>query len=161
MLVDFEKYFLSNNSSFHDREKMSYFFRMKMTECSVSVFGNPDLAGDNVPVKLVPKLRERFPDIRFSIEDPNEIDLPKKGKWIILDAVRGLDRVSWISVDDIARSRNAGMTAHDYDLSTLLLLAKKLDPSFEPHILGIPLGMPESVALRAVSRELVKMLEEE
>ena len=114
---------------------------------SVSVFGNPDLAGDNVPVKLVPKLRERFPDIRFSIEDPNEIDLPKRGKWIILDAVRGLDNVSWISVDDIARSRNAGMTAHDYDLSTLLLLAKKLDPSFEPHILGVPEGISEEQAL--------------
>lgn len=128
---------------------------------SVSVFGNPDLAGDNVPVQLVPKLRERFPDIRFSVEDPNEIDLPKKGKWIILDAVRGLDRVSWVSVDDITRSRSAGTTAHDYDLSTLLLLAKKLDPSFEPHILGVPLGMPESVAFRAVSRELVKMLQEE
>ncbi len=128
---------------------------------SVSVFGNPDLVGDNVPVQLVPKLRERFPDIRFSIEDPNEIDLPKKGKWIILDTVRGLDRVSWISVEDIARSRNAGMTAHDYDLSTLLLLAKKLDPSFEPHILGVPFGISEKVALRDVSRELVKMLQEE
>ena len=124
-LGDFEKYFLSNNSSFHDHEKMSYFFRMRRAELSVSVFGNPDLAGDNVPVQLVPKLRERFPDIRFSVEDPNEIDLPKNGKWIILDAVRGLDEVSWVSVDDVARSRNAGMTAHDYDLSTLLLLAKK------------------------------------
>ena len=122
------------------------------------MFGNPDLAGDNVPVKLVPKLRERFPDIRFSIEDPNEIDLPKKGKWIILDAVRGLDSVSWISVDDIARSRNAGMTAHDYDLSTLLLLAKKLDPSFEPHILGVPEGISEEQALPDVIWELAEIL---
>lgn len=125
---------------------------------SVSVFGNPDLVGDNVPVQLVPKLRERFPDIRFSIEDPNEIDLPKKGKWIILDAVRGLDNVSWISVDDIARSRNAGMTAHDYDLSTLLLLAKKLDPSFEPHILGVPEGISEEQALPDVIWELAEIL---
>ena len=125
---------------------------------SVSVFGNPDLVGDNVPVQLVPKLRERFPDIRFSVEDPNEIDLPKKGKWIILDAVRGLDNVSWISVDDIARSRNAGMTAHDYDLSTLLLLAKKLDPSFEPHILGVPEGISEEQALPDVIWELAEIL---
>lgn len=122
------------------------------------MFGNPDLVGDNVPVQLVPKLRERFPDIRFSIEDPNEIDLPKKGKWIILDAVRGLDNVSWISVDDIARSRNAGMTAHDYDLSTLLLLAKKLDPSFEPHILGVPEGISEEQALPDVIWELAEIL---
>ena len=128
---------------------------------SVSVFGNPDLSSDSVPVQLVPKLRRRFPDIRFVVEDPNEIDLPKHGKWVILDTVRGLERVSWLSVDDIARSRNAGMTAHDYDLSTLLLLAKKLDASFEPNILGVPEGMSEERALSEVIRELMKVLKEE
>ncbi len=128
---------------------------------SVSVFGNPDLSSDSVPVQLVPKLRRRFPDIRFVVEDPNEIDLPKHGKWVILDTVRGLERVSWLSVDDIARSRNAGMTAHDYDLSTLLLLAKKLDASFEPSILGVPEGMSEERALSEVIRELMKVLKEE
>lgn len=128
---------------------------------SVSVFGNPDLHLDSVPVQLVPKLRRRFPDIRFVVEDPNEIDLPKHGKWVILDTVRGLENVSWLSVDDIARSRNAGMTAHDYDLSTLLLLAKKLDASFEPNILGVPEGMSEERALSEVIRELMKVLKEE
>ncbi len=125
---------------------------------SVSVFGNPDLSSDSVPVQLVPKLRRRFPDIRFVVEDPNEIDLPKHGKWVILDTVRGLENVSWLSVDDIARSRNAGMTAHDYDLSTLLLLAKKLDSSFEPNILGVPEGMSEKQSLPDVIWELSKVL---
>ena len=128
---------------------------------SVSVFGNPDLHMDSVPVQLVPKLRRQFPDIRFVVEDPNEIDLPKHGKWVIFDTVRGLENVSWLSVDDIARSRNAGMTAHDYDLSTLLLLAKKLDASFEPSILGVPEGMSEERALSEVIRELMKVLKEE
>ena len=128
---------------------------------SVSVFGNPDLLSDSVPVRLVPKLREAFPQVRFVIEDPNEIDLPKQGKWVILDTVRGLEAVSWISVDDIARSRNGGMTAHDYDLSTLLLLAKKLDPSFEPNILGVPEGIAEQQVLPSIIRELVKVLREE
>ncbi|QQS16167.1 MAG: hypothetical protein IPK84_02330 [Candidatus Moraniibacteriota bacterium] len=125
---------------------------------SVSVFGNPDLSSDSVPVQLVPNLRIRFPHARFVIEDPNEIDLPKRGKWVILDTVRGLEKVSWLSVDDIARSRNAGMTAHDYDLSTLLLLAKKLDPSFEPNILGVPESMSEEQALPDVIRELATVL---
>lgn len=120
----------------------------------VSVFGNPDLPSDSVPVRLVPELQEKFPDVSFVVEDPNEIDLPKEGKWVILDTVRGLESVSWLSVDDIARSRNVGMTAHDYDLSTLLLLAKKLDASFEPNILGIPEGMTEKQALPNVIREL-------
>lgn len=125
---------------------------------SVSVFGNPDLSSDSVPVQLVPRLRKRFPDIRFVVEDPNEIDLPKRGKWVILDTVRGLERVSWLLVDDIARSRNVGMTAHDYDLATLLLLAKKLDSSFEPNILGVPLGMSEREALPDVIRKLSEVL---
>lgn len=128
---------------------------------SVSVFGNPDLSSDSVPVQLVPKLRRRFPDIRFVVEDPNEIDLPKQGKWVILDTVRGLENVSWLSVDDIARSRKGAVTAHDYDLSTLLLLAKKLDSSFEPNILGVPEGMSEEQALPDCVRELLKVLKEE
>ena len=53
------------------------------------------------------------------------------------------------------------MTAHDYDLSTLLLLAKKLDASFEPSILGVPEGMSEERALSEVIRELMKVLKEE
>jgi len=132
------------------------FVRKKEGTLSVSVFGNPDMAGDSLPVRLVPKLREAFPEICFVVEDPNEIDLPKRGKWVILDTVRGLDEVAWISVDDVARSRNAGVTAHDYDLSTLLLLAKKLDPSFEPQILGVPEGIAEKTALRDISLGLAK-----
>lgn len=128
---------------------------------SVSVFGNPDLHLDSVPVQLVPKLRRRFPNIRFVVEDPNEIDLPKRGKWVILDTVRGLERVSWLSVDDVARSRKGAVTAHDYDLSTLLLLAKKLDASFEPNILGVPFGMSEGQVLPDVIWELSKVLKEE
>lgn len=125
---------------------------------SVSVFGNADLPSDSVPVRLVLELQEKFPDARFVVEDPNEIDLPKRGKWVILDTVRGLEKVSWLSVDDIARSRSAGTTAHDYDLSTLLLLAKKLDPSFEPNILGVPEGISEKQALPDVIRELAIVL---
>ncbi len=125
---------------------------------SVSVFGNPDLPADSVPVGLVPRLRKRFPEIRFVVEDPNEIDLPKRGKWVIIDTVRGLESVLWLSVDDIARSRNVGMTAHDYDLATLLLLAKKLDSSFEPNILGVPFGMSEREALPDVIRKLSEVL---
>lgn len=134
---------------------------MLQQNLSISVFGNPDLPSDSVPVRLVPELQEKFPDVSFVVEDPNEIDLPKQGKWVILDTVRGLDEVSWLSVDDIVRSQGGGMTAHDYDLSTLLLLAKKLDASFEPNILGIPEGMTEKQALPNVIRELVAVLKED
>lgn len=125
---------------------------------SVSIFGNPDLLSDNLPVRLVPRLRKRFPKVSFFVEDPNEIDLPKHGDWVILDTVRGLDRVSWVSVEEIAERANA-LTAHDYDLSTLLLLGKKLDPSFAPKILGVPQGIHEEVAFRDITRALSNVLE--
>lgn len=124
---------------------------------NISVFGNPDLSFDSVPIRLVPILQKHFPDVSFTIEDPNEIDLPKSGIWIILDTVRGLRSVEWICIEDIAK-RSKMLTAHDYDLSTLLLLAKKLDASFEPKILGIPEGVSEKDAVDGVVEKLKNFL---
>jgi len=39
---------------------------------TVSVFGNPDLPEDAMPVALIPELRKRFPNITFVHQDPNE-----------------------------------------------------------------------------------------
>lgn len=42
----------------------------------VSVFGNPDLALDAMPIALLPELRKRFPGIEFMHQDPNEDCFP-------------------------------------------------------------------------------------
>lgn len=112
----------------------------------VSVFGNPDLPFDSLPLKILPKLRERFPDIGFVVEDPNELDLPEDSteEWVIIDTVQGIDRVREIPVEKLAAAPR--VTAHDFDLGSYLLLAKKIRPDMRVRIIGVPMeGKEESV----------------
>ena len=38
----------------------------------IFVFGNPDLAGDNIALRILPKLQKKFPLIQFIHKDPLE-----------------------------------------------------------------------------------------
>lgn len=114
----------------------------------ITVFGNPDLEIDNLPIRLLPRLREAFPEVEFEVEDPNNLDLPDippGEEWIIIDTVAGLPGVCWLTIDDIAKPTGR-LTAHDYDLASYLLLAKKALGPLPIRILGIPMGMKEDAA---------------
>ncbi len=122
----------------------------------ITVFGNPDLEIDNLPVRLLPKLRGVFPDIAFEVEDPNNLDLPDippGEEWIIMDTVAGIPDVSWLTIEDIAKPMGR-LTAHDYDLASYLLLAKKALGPLPIRILGIPMGMEEDAAIKGVGHSL-------
>ncbi|MBP9752019.1 MAG: hypothetical protein KBD19_04125 [Candidatus Moranbacteria bacterium] len=126
----------------------------------VTVFGNPDLEIDNLPIRLLPRLREAFPDVEFEVEDPNNLDLPDippGEEWIIMDTVAGIPDVCWLSVEDIAKPLGR-LTAHDYDLASYLLLAKKALGPLPIRILGIPMGMAEDATAIQVIDNLQKML---
>ncbi len=113
----------------------------------ISLFGNQDLDFDNLPHRLQSGLEQAFPNLSFIEEDPHELDLPIRDQnWIIIDTVRGLSRVTMLSVDDIAKP-NTRVTAHDFDLTAFLLFAKKLDPALSVRIIGIPMGYDEQKAL--------------
>lgn len=123
----------------------------------ITIFGNPDLEIDNLPIRLLPRLREAFPDIEFETEDPNNLDLPDIDpgeEWIIMDAVAGIPKVMWLTVDDIAKPE-ARLTAHDYDLASYLLLARKALGKLPIRILGIPMGMGEEKAFADVTKSLL------
>ncbi len=124
----------------------------------ITVFGNPDLEIDNLPIRLLPRLREAFPDVTFETEDPNNLDLPEivpGEEWLIMDAVAGIREVTWLTIEDIA-TPTAHLTAHDYDLASYLLLAKKALGTLPIRILGIPMVMDEDVVLEQVEKCLVK-----
>lgn len=122
----------------------------------ISLFGNPDLPEDNMPHRLKARLEACFPAIDFVAEDPNELDLPKGTEdWIIIDCVRGIPSVMWLTVDDIAEPTTR-VTAHDFDLAAFLLFAKKLNKNIGIRILGIPMPYDENLALE----EITKLLEE-
>lgn len=109
------------------------------------VFGNPDLPEDSLPIRLVPKLREKFPDIDFQIKDPNEDwDIPEE--MVVLDTVAGIDRITVFS--DLDRFMNAPrLTMHDFDIGSYLKYLKKLGKFKKIKIIGIPPTISESQAL--------------
>lgn len=124
----------------------------------ISLFGNPDLPEDNMPHRLKSRLEERFPEFSFVAEDPNELDLPvTDDDWIIIDCVRGIPKVMWLTVDDIAEPTTR-VTAHDFDLAAFLLFAKKLNKNIGIQILGIPMHYDEEKALQEITDLLKKIL---
>ncbi len=126
---------------------------------NISVFGNPDLDFDSLPLHLVPHLQKHFPNTRFLIQDPNELDLPTAKEWVILDTVQDLDHVRILSIEDL-RKPKSNVTAHDFDLGTYLLLVCKLKKDIDIHIVGIPMSYPEDQAL-AETIALLRTLEVE
>lgn len=118
----------------------------------ITLFGNPDLQIDSLPIRILPRLREAFQDVEFEVEDPNNLDLPEipEGEeWVIIDTVAGLKNVQWLSIDDIAKP-TARLTAHDYDLASYLLLAKKALGPLPIRILGIPMDTGEEEAITQI-----------
>ena len=112
---------------------------------TVLVFGNEDIAADSLPVKILPALRRRFPEIDFQSKDPNEdFELPEGT--VIIDTVAGLKE---IRVFDLLEDFEAPprTTLHDFDLFGHLQLLKKLGklPS-KIKIIGIPPTISEEEA---------------
>lgn len=117
---------------------------------TVYLFGNPDLPFDAVPVELFGPLARKFPDFNFHVVDPNELDLPKEdADLIIIDTVEGLTVPRFIAIEEIAELK-ARVTAHDFDLGTYLLLAKKMNTKIDIRIIGIPMSYTPEQALYEV-----------
>ena len=115
----------------------------------VSVFGNPDLPADAMPLSLIPALQEHFPNIEFIHQDPNEECAPFGDIWYIIDAVKGIDKVRLITDTDLLQVKKR-LTLHDYDLGMHLTLLKKIYPKLQLRIIGIPLGSTEEAVLSDV-----------
>lgn len=100
------------------------------------VVGNPLVEGDNLPLRMMPRLREAFCEASISIVDPNENFIPESGS-IILDSVDGINRVT-VFADIEAFVTTKSVTGHDYDLGFHLKLLMKLKKITSVTILGIP-----------------------
>lgn len=123
---------------------------------NVFVFGNPDLEIDSLPVKMLPKLQKAFPEIHFTILDPNEEwDVPKH--MVIIDTVIGIKEVT-IFQDLSAFIDAPKVTCHDFDAYTNLQFLKKLSKIHSTYIIGIPNGIPETEALLALNKAIKSAL---
>lgn len=117
---------------------------------TILLFGNPDLSCDAVPVQIFARLQKYFPDYDFRVTDPNELDLPQTDEeLVIIDTVEGLTETRFIGLDEIARMK-ARVTAHDFDLASYLLLARKMNKDLSVRIIGIPMGLHSGQAFEAV-----------
>lgn len=116
----------------------------------IHIFGNPDLPCDALPVLLLPRLAGALPQHTFRFTDPNELDLPREDEdFIAIDTVDGLKAIREIAIEEIAALK-ARATTHDFDLSSFLLLAKKLRPGIRIRIIGVPMQSDADTAFRAL-----------
>ena len=122
---------------------------------SIFVFGNPDLGMDSVPLRILPRLRERFSDIDFLFLDPNE-------EWEIPDPLIVIDTVVGISGVQVFHGLGEfgaapTVSVHDFDALFNLRYLAKLGKLGEVTIIGIPPHMSENDAFNGVSSEIKRL----
>lgn len=119
---------------------------------TVFVFGNPDLPGDSLPLKLLPELRKRLPNVTFEVKDPNEEwDIPEE--LVMIDTAQGVNGVTVFN--DLTKFAGAPrLTTHDFDALTNLRYLQKLGKLKRITIIGVPPGMPEKDALDDITAAL-------
>lgn len=122
---------------------------------TIYIFGNPLLPFDSLPIKLLPKLKNAFPQINFIVKDPNENIKPHNGELLIIDTVMGIKNV--VVIDDIDKIQlSPTCSLHDFDLGYNLRLLKKIGKLKNVIIFGIPPNINEEEALRQLTK-LIKI----
>lgn len=119
----------------------------------IYILGNPLAEFDGLPIRLMPKLAEEFPAIRFELIDPNENLHPENKKLFIIDTIINADDV--VILDDMeAFDDSPRYSMHDLDLAFTLKLLKKLGELDDFTVIGLPPDMGEEEALKKIRKIL-------
>ncbi|OGK25889.1 hypothetical protein A3A46_02545 [Candidatus Roizmanbacteria bacterium RIFCSPLOWO2_01_FULL_37_13] len=119
----------------------------------IYVFGNLLVKEDNLPIKILPKLKKLFPEIQFEIADPNENFPPEEEKdLVILDTVKGLKEPKILKFEELQSMERTPNSPHDYDLMLHLQLLKKLKKINSVRIFGIPLSLDIGMTINWLKR---------
>ncbi len=123
----------------------------------VSVFGNEQVKEDSLVVDLLPKLKKKFPRLKFRVEDPSEgLRPPDEGEWVILDVAKGIDKIRVF--EDLSKLvTEKRVSLHDYDVSMELKLLKRLGRVNKLKIVAVPMEMDKDQAFK----EIVKVIARE
>jgi Ni,Fe-hydrogenase maturation factor len=114
----------------------------------IFVFGNINLENDSLPLRILPRLRKRFPDINFEIRDPNE-EWEVPDEFIIIDTIIGIKKIRiFETLEKFLSAPRVSM--HDFDALTNLRYLFKLGKIKKIKIIGIPPDMAEPDALEEV-----------
>jgi hypothetical protein len=121
----------------------------------IFIFGNINLENDSLPLRILPRLREKFPDIEFEIRDPNE-EWGVPEEFIIIDTVIGIKGVKvFNSLSKFLSAPRVSM--HDFDALTNLQYLWKLGKIKKIKIIGMSPNLKESEAFKKISEILGKI----
>ena len=126
---------------------------MKM---KILIFGNQLVEKDNLPVKLLPKLKSQFPNIEFIHIDPTE-NLKKhitNKQLTIIDTIQGINKPQLITITDFAKLQTSKFSPHDFDLAYNLKILKKIGLIEKVQVVGVPMEMPEEEVFGEVCKIL-------
>jgi hypothetical protein len=119
---------------------------------TVYVFGNPELPEDSLPLRLLPELKQRLPQVEFAAKDPNEEwDVPEE--LTLIDTVVGIPEPRLFESLDIFAAAPR-LTAHDFDAYANLRLLQKMGRLKKIRIIGLPPMIPLSEALEFALKAL-------
>jgi len=123
----------------------------------IYVLGNPLVHEDSIPLRILPKLKKRFPKIEFVVTDPNENFPPKEEtNLVILDTVKGIKKPRLFNLDRFVINKKTPISPHDYDLLLHLLLLKKIKKIESVTIIGIPSSPLYSKKMRCTGHAGIK-----
>jgi hypothetical protein len=122
-------------------------------------FGNPYYPGDELALALADKVK--LPGFLFvKCYKPEHIELPNppSAPVYILDVVKGIRHIQLVELS--ALKSGACLSAHDFDLGSWLLLAKRTGLIKQAVIIGLPHSMPAQAAGAALKTFLNDYLKE-
>lgn len=110
------------------------------------------MENDSLPLRIMPKLQAKFPDIEFEIRDPNEEwEVPEE--FIIIDTVIGIKGIRIF--DNLEKFLSVPrVSMHDFDALTNLRYLWKLGKIKKIKIIGLPPDMAETEALKKIIKIL-------
>lgn len=119
----------------------------------VWIFGNLDLQEDSLPLRILPQLQRQRPDLTFRTRDPLEEWDEVPDPFIIVDTVKGLERVQVFT--DLAAFANAPrVSMHDLDLLAQLQLLQKLGKLKHLTLVGVPPTLSPDEAVTQIAASL-------
>lgn len=119
---------------------------------TVFVFGNLDLAQDSLPLKILPRLSDSIPEIKFKTVDPNE-EWEAEENLTIIDTVINIKEPK-VFTDLESFSPSPRLTMHDFDAYTNIKFLKKIGQVKNVKIIGIPPYLRENDALEFLIKTL-------
>ena len=124
---------------------------MKQT---IYLLGNPNYEQDSLPLKILPRLKQQFPEINFQHLDPTE-NFPEEENLVLIDTIVGIDKVRVLTLADLDKVElSPQCSLHDFDLGFQLKLMKKLGKLKDVKIVGVPADYDEKKAVEEIERVL-------